>query len=99
MSEPRQTADRHTPVLLDSCVELLAPAAQGEDAVIVERIQKLIELNNQYYSGVTLSLSIGAATSEPGERMETVVQRADANMYADKRRYYLAGEVADRRAG
>lgn len=78
---------------------LLPNTDERSGAVIVERIQKLIELNNQYYSGVTLSLSIGAATSEPGERMETVVQRADANMYADKRRYYLAGEVADRRAG
>ena len=33
-TEPR--AERHVPVLLDRVVELLAPAAQGEDAVIVD---------------------------------------------------------------
>jgi diguanylate cyclase (GGDEF)-like protein len=78
---------------------LLPNTDERAGAVIVERIQKLIELNNQYYSAATLSLSIGAATSEPGERLETVVQRADANMYADKRGYYLAGGVPDRRNG
>jgi len=76
---------------------LLPNTDERSGTVIVERIQKLIELNNQYYSGATLSLSIGAATSEPGERLEAVVQRADSNMYADKRRYYQAGDVTDRR--
>lgn len=76
---------------------LLPDTDERAGAVIVERIQKLIELNNQYYSGVTLSLSIGVATTGPGERLESVVQRADSNMYADKRRFYLAGEVTDRR--
>jgi diguanylate cyclase (GGDEF)-like protein len=77
---------------------LLPNTDERNGAVVVERIQKLIELNNQFYSGVTLSLSIGAATTEPGERLESVVQRADSNMYADKRRYYQAGEVQDRRS-
>ena len=36
MSEPRETADRHTPVLLDRCVELLAPALQVPGAVLVD---------------------------------------------------------------
>ena len=76
---------------------LLPNTDERAGAVVVERIQKLIELNNQYYSGVTLSLSIGAATTGPGERLESVVQRADSEMYADKRRYYLAGDVPDRR--
>ncbi|WP_298459690.1 16S rRNA (cytosine(1402)-N(4))-methyltransferase RsmH [uncultured Cellulomonas sp.] len=36
MSEPRETADRHTPVLLDRCVELLAPALEQPGAVLVD---------------------------------------------------------------
>lgn len=76
---------------------LLPNTDEHAGALIVERLQKLIELNNQYYSGVTLSLAIGAATSAPGERLEAVVHRADASMYADKRRYYQTGAAQDRR--
>jgi 16S rRNA (cytosine1402-N4)-methyltransferase len=36
MDEPRETADRHTPVLLDRCVELLAPALSTAGAVLVD---------------------------------------------------------------
>ena len=36
MSEPRETADRHTPVMLDRCVELLAPALDRPGAVLVD---------------------------------------------------------------
>jgi 16S rRNA (cytosine1402-N4)-methyltransferase len=36
MSEPRDTADRHTPVLLERCVELLAPALEQPGAVMVD---------------------------------------------------------------
>jgi 16S rRNA (cytosine1402-N4)-methyltransferase len=36
MTEPRETADRHTPVLLDRCVELLAPALSRPGAVLVD---------------------------------------------------------------
>lgn len=37
MTEPdRPTSSRHVPVLLERCVELLAPALQGPDAVLVD---------------------------------------------------------------
>jgi len=36
MTEPREPADRHTPVLLDRCVELLAPALAHPGAVLVD---------------------------------------------------------------
>jgi GGDEF domain-containing protein len=35
--------------------------------------------------GVCLSISLGAATSEPGEALRDTVRRADAAMYASKR--------------
>lgn len=58
-------------------------AAGGQ--AVMENIAKLIELNNQFYSAATLSVSIGMATSLPGERLEQAVKRADFAMYQDKR--------------
>ena len=68
---------------------VLMPGA-GEEAIgqIVEEVQSLVAVNNQFYMGSPLSLSIGTATSVPGEKLEDVVKRADARMYEAKRRYY-----------
>ena len=59
----------------------------GEELVLA--INELVALNNQYYSRFALSLAIGAATSQPGERLEATVSRADAAMYVQKRAYYV----------
>ncbi|HTD04567.1 sensor domain-containing diguanylate cyclase [Undibacterium sp.] len=77
---------------------VIMPASEERDAaVLMESIQELIEINNQYYSGSPLSFSMGAATSQPGERLEAVVQRADQMMYQDKRSYYAGAKGQDRR--
>ncbi len=68
---------------------ILMPARhehEGEDLMIA--IDSLVALNNQFFSNVPLILSIGAATSRQGERLESVVRRADAAMYAQKRAFY-----------
>ncbi len=76
---------------------LLLPNADEEDArVVVATIRKLLALNNTFYSAAPLSLSVGAATARPGERLEAVMQRADAAMYIDKNDYY-AQPKRDRR--
>jgi diguanylate cyclase (GGDEF)-like protein len=68
---------------------LLLPATDERDgATMMENIEKLVEINNQFYSGLTLSFSMGAATSLPGERLESVVKRADHLMYEAKRAFY-----------
>ncbi|MGO4572460.1 diguanylate cyclase domain-containing protein [Microvirga sp. 2TAF3] len=68
---------------------LLLPATDERDgAVMMENIERLVDINNQFYSSQTLSFSMGAATSEPGERLESVVKRADMLMYEAKRIYY-----------
>lgn len=68
---------------------ILLPATDERGGnVVIDRIRKLVDINNQYYSSVALSLSIGAATSLPNERPEATAQRADAMMYADKRSYH-----------
>jgi len=77
---------------------LLLPGvdAHGGEAVM-EEIRRLTELNNQFYPGMTLSLSMGAATSAFGERMEEVVRRADVAMYEAKRDFYSDLTDHDRR--
>jgi diguanylate cyclase (GGDEF)-like protein len=75
---------------------ILLPATELRDGeAIVERIHKLVAINNQFYPGLTLSLSMGIATSRPGERLEPVAKRADLLMFEEKRAYY-AGELTDR---
>ncbi len=68
---------------------LLLPATdERQAATLVETIQNLVELNNQFYSTAPINLSLGAATCRPGERLEDVTKRADAEMYEAKREFY-----------
>ena len=68
---------------------ILLPGIDEREAVaMMENIEKLTELNNQFYSGLILSFAMGAATREPGERLEDVVKRADLKMYEAKRAYH-----------
>jgi PleD family two-component response regulator len=50
----------------------------------LKQIQLLIEINNRYYREPALSISYGAATSQPGINIEKVIQMADDAMYANK---------------
>ena len=78
---------------------ILMPAADERDGqAMMDNINKLVEINNQFYSGLILGLSMGVATSRPGERLEPVAQRADLLMFKAKRDYYAAAEH-DRREG
>ena len=64
-----------------------ADAMVGE--VVLASLKELIEINNQFYPDVPLSISTGIATSRPGDRLEQVVKRADMKMLHAKRMYYL----------
>jgi GGDEF domain-containing protein len=61
--------------------------ANGGQAMM-DAIARLAEVNNQFYPGSALSFSMGAATSQPGERLEAVVKRADLAMFEQKRAHY-----------
>ncbi|PVE21326.1 histidine kinase [Microvirga sp. KLBC 81] len=68
---------------------LLLPGMEERDAKgVLESIENLLDVNNQFYTGLPLGFSMGLATSEPGERLESVVKRADLRMYEAKRAYY-----------
>lgn len=74
----------------DEFAILLPGVDAAEAATLMEDIDRLVELSNQFYPGTLLSLSMGAATSEIGERIESVVRRADIEMYRAKREYYAS---------
>jgi diguanylate cyclase (GGDEF)-like protein len=66
---------------------VLMPGADLRDAeTVVDSINKLVELNNQFYGGPKLSFSMGFASCEEGESVEAMLREADAAMYEAKRR-------------
>lgn len=68
---------------------ILLPGADERGAQAMrERIESLIELNNQFYSGATLSLAMGIALCPEGTQIEMALQAADQAMYAEKLRHY-----------
>jgi len=78
-------------VLLPGCDEATARDVQ-------EQIQQVLDMNNQFYPGRTLSLSMGLAVCRAGESLEATLQAADRAMYADKARYYEQNAPARRRS-
>ena len=73
-----------------------ADAMVGE--VVLASLKELIEINNQFYPDVPLSISTGIATSRPGDRLEQVVKRADMKMLHAKRMYHLRSSGNRRKA-
>jgi diguanylate cyclase (GGDEF)-like protein len=70
---------------------LLLPATdERQSQRVIETLEHLVDLNNQFYSAVPIQLSMGAATGRAGERLEDLARRADEAMYAAKRRHYAA---------
>ncbi len=82
----------------DEFAVLMPGTDERGGGAMMENIHNLVEVNNQFYAGELLSLSLGAATSQTGEQLEAVVKRADALMYEAKRAYYAA-EGRERRLG
>lgn len=72
----------------DEFAVLLPGTDERDGRIVMDSIRDLLEVNNQFYTGVPLSFSMGMATSELGERLEAVVKRADMSMYDAKRVYY-----------
>lgn len=76
---------------------LLMPGADSRGAAaMAETVRELLKINNQFYSDQPISMSLGFATSEPGETIESVVRRADSMMFEEKRAYYAERASAGR---
>jgi diguanylate cyclase (GGDEF)-like protein len=76
---------------------ILLPGMDEADGVaLMADVERLVDVNNQFYSGLPLSFAMGAATARQGDRLEAAVKAADLRMYESKRQYYAAAEQ-DRR--
>jgi diguanylate cyclase (GGDEF)-like protein len=74
---------------------VLMPGADRKAALaVLDTIHELLQINNQFYSNAPLSISVGLATSEPGEMMEAMVRRADLVMYEEKRAHHARRKAA-----
>lgn len=73
----------------DEFAVVLPGMARSEGEAKMRAIRDLVVINNEFYTELPLSLSMGLATSEPGERLEAVVKRADLSMLEAKRDHYL----------
>lgn len=79
---------------------VLMPASDERGALLMqERVLSLLDLNNQFYSGQSISLSMGIACCHEGEVLELAVQRADQAMYVAKGRYYQDTALNRRHGG
>jgi diguanylate cyclase (GGDEF)-like protein len=83
----------------DEFAVLLPTVDEHDAAAMMDNLQRLVDVNNQFYPGKPLSLSLGAATAGKGERLEDVAKRADMLMFDAKRAYYADAAFDRRRDG
>jgi diguanylate cyclase (GGDEF)-like protein len=72
----------------DEFVIIMPGSGLADAHGLIERIQSLVVLNNKYYGEPELSISLGAAVSEPGLSLEKVISLADDAMYKNKGQYH-----------
>lgn len=72
----------------DEFVLLLPDADASAAKTLSQRLLELVDLNNQFHQSPRLSFSMGIATCMAGERLEAAINRADQQMYAEKRAFY-----------
>ena len=77
----------------DEFAVLMPGADEVAAASMVETINELLKINNQFYSSAPLSVAVGVATSQSGETMEAMIKRADLGMYEDKKTHHAAAAV------
>ncbi|GAB4400069.1 MAG: sensor domain-containing diguanylate cyclase [Rhodoferax sp.] len=64
---------------------------------LVQRIESMIELNNQFYPGQRLSMAIGVGLCEQQTNLESALAQADRTMFEAKARYYRDNNLERRR--
>jgi GGDEF domain-containing protein len=67
--------------------------AQG----LKERIESMLELNNQFYPGQNISLAMGIAMCHDAAGVEAAIHAADQAMFDAKTRYYDEAKIERRR--
>lgn len=72
----------------DEFAVLLPGIGEEEVRQIVDRIQVVVDMNNQFYTGPRLSFAMGMATAPSSSDLKHMIQRADEAMYRAKRAHY-----------
>ena len=73
----------------DEFVILMPAAVESEVIKMRQTIYELLKIDNQFYASQPIALSVGAATTQPDEKVENMLKRADIAMYRDKKEYYI----------
>ncbi len=74
----------------DEFVILMHGADETAVSVMLQTIDALLTLDNQFYSSRPISISMGYATTREHETMESMLKRADAEMYTKKKCIMIA---------
>ena len=72
----------------DEFVILMPSADEVATLSTLQTIHELFNIDNQYYSSQPISISIGHATTAPNESIESLLRRADQDMYIRKKSFY-----------
>jgi len=81
----------------DEFIALLPGCDERVAAGLQERIQSMIELNNQFYPGQSLNMAIGIASCASAVQVEAGLHAADQAMFNDKERFYNETKLERRR--
>ncbi len=60
-------------------------ADEANVLMMLQTIQELFNIDNQYYSSHPISIAIGHATTKDNEQVEDMLKRADHHMYQRKK--------------
>lgn len=80
----------------DEFVALMPGSDERAAQQFHERLNSILELNNQFYPGQKLSVSVGIATCQESADMENAIHTADQRMFEAKRRYYTENQLSRR---
>ncbi len=81
----------------DEFVALLPGCDERTAQSFKERIESMVEINNQFYSGHKMSLAIGIATAQTSTHVDALSNEADKAMFAAKTRFYEDSKIERRR--
>jgi len=81
----------------DEFIALLPGSDERVALGLQERIESMIEMNNQFYTGQRLSMAIGIASCHAAAQVEQALHEADQAMFKEKSRYYDESKIERRR--
>ena len=81
----------------DEFIALMPGCDDRVAAGLQERIESMIEMNNQFYTGQRLSMAIGIASCKAAGDVEAALHEADQAMFREKTRYYDESKLERRR--